>query len=133
MSKHSFLFQNTFAELLPSKKAELLTRNNNQTKAQVANKFGFSSRNARRYIRLNYLIKPLQDMVDEEKLALTSAVELSYLTEEKQNIVWEMILSQGTELRFQTAKKLHKHSSMITRENIVDVLNKERKDRYYEI
>jgi ParB family chromosome partitioning protein len=37
-----------------------------------------------RYIRLNNLIPELLDLVDEGRIALTPAVELSYLTEEQQ-------------------------------------------------
>ena len=43
-----------------------------------------SGRQVQRYIRLTYLIPELLDLVDEEKIALTPAVELSYLTDEEQ-------------------------------------------------
>jgi len=42
-----------------------------------------------RYIRLTYLIQPLLDLVDEGKLKLNAAVELSYLEESKQIDVFE--------------------------------------------
>ena len=38
----------------------------------------------KRYIRLTHLIPKILQMVDEEKIAFTIAVELSYLTEEEQ-------------------------------------------------
>ena len=38
----------------------------------------------KRYIRLTYLIPELLELVDEEKIALTPAVELSYLSDEEQ-------------------------------------------------
>ena len=43
-----------------------------------------SGRQIQRYIRLTYLIPELLDLVDEGKIALTPAVELSYLTDEEQ-------------------------------------------------
>lgn len=43
----------------------------------------------KRYIRLTYLIKPLLDLVDDGKLKLNAAVELSYLDESKQVDVFE--------------------------------------------
>ena len=43
-----------------------------------------SSRQIHRYIRLTYLIPELLELVDEEKIALTPAVELSYLSDEEQ-------------------------------------------------
>ena len=45
---------------------------------------GESVNQIKRYIRLTHLIPKILDMVDEEKLALTSAVEISFLTEEEQ-------------------------------------------------
>ena len=43
-----------------------------------------SGRQIQRYIRLTYLIPELLDLVDEERIAFTPAVELSYLTDEEQ-------------------------------------------------
>ena len=43
-----------------------------------------SGRQVQRYIRLTYLIPELLELVDEEKIALTPAVELSYLSDEEQ-------------------------------------------------
>ncbi len=40
-----------------------------------------------RFIRLTYLSQPLLDMVDEGKIAMRPAVELSYLTENEQEIL----------------------------------------------
>ncbi len=60
-----------------------------------------------RYIRLNYLLPKLLKMVDEERIALTPAVELSYLTEDEQKWLLETIeteeatpsLSQAQEMK----------------------------------
>ena len=43
-----------------------------------------SGRNVQRYIRLTYLIPELLKLVDEERIAFTPAVELSYLSEYEQ-------------------------------------------------
>ncbi|MBQ9849803.1 MAG: ParB/RepB/Spo0J family partition protein [Clostridia bacterium] len=43
-----------------------------------------SASQVKRFIRLTYLIPELLDLVDEGRIALTPAVELSYLTEEQQ-------------------------------------------------
>ena len=61
----------------------------------------------KRYIRLNYLIPELLQMVDEERIALTPAVELSYLSDEEQYWLLETIeteeatpsLSQSQEMK----------------------------------
>lgn len=52
---------------------ELLARQVGESRNQVA-----------RYVRLTYLIPKILQMVDESRLAMTSAVELSYLKEEEQ-------------------------------------------------
>lgn len=75
-------------------------RRNDLTSAQVGQKLAArTSREAialhcpdsatqiQRYIRLNYLIPGLLNMVDEGKIALTPAVELSYLTTEEQRLL----------------------------------------------
>lgn len=51
---------------------------------ELAMQYGESQRQINRYIRLTYLIPKLLDMVDDEKIAFTVAVELSYLKEEEQ-------------------------------------------------
>lgn len=58
---------------------------------QVGEKSGDSQPQIYRYIRLTYLIPPLLDMVDEGKVAMRPAVELSYLPEKEQNMLHEMI------------------------------------------
>ena len=50
----------------------------------IANKSDDSKTQVRRYIRLTNLIPELLELVDEEKIALTPAVELSYLSDEEQ-------------------------------------------------
>lgn len=50
----------------------------------LARQIGESRNKIARYIRLTNLIPKILDLVDEEKLAFRSAVELSYLTEEEQ-------------------------------------------------
>ena len=51
---------------------------------QISESVNDSERQIHRYIRLTYLIPELLELVDEEKIALTPAVELSYLTDEEQ-------------------------------------------------
>ena len=48
-----------------------------------------SGRQVQRYIRLTQLIPPILQMVDEGRIALTPAVELSYLTTEQQEALLE--------------------------------------------
>ena len=57
----------------------------------VGESAGESKDQVRRYIRLTYLIPELLELVDEGKIALTPAVELSYLTDDEQYALLDAI------------------------------------------
>ncbi len=57
----------------------------------VANGTGEGRMTVQRYIRLTNLIPPLLRMVDEERIAFTPAVELSYLMQEEQEMLFTEI------------------------------------------
>ena len=57
----------------------------------LAKQMGESRMTIQRYIRLTNLIPKLLDMVDEGKIAFTIAVEISYLTEEEQYELYEVM------------------------------------------
>ena len=119
-------------QLLPSEKAfaykmklEAIKRQgerNDLTSTQVAQKLASeviaeqdntSKDTVRRYVRLTKLVKPLLDMVDEGRIAITPAERLSYLTESEQLSVAELIgdlectpsLSQATKLKELSSKQ----------------------------
>lgn len=50
----------------------------------LAKQVGENVNQIKRYIRLTFLIPQILQMVDDEKLAITSAVEISFLKEEEQ-------------------------------------------------
>ena len=58
---------------------------------QISNDTPDSARQIHRFIRLTNLIPELLDMVDENKIALRPAVELSYLAEKEQRLLYEEI------------------------------------------
>lgn len=58
---------------------------------QVGEKSGDSQPQIYRYIRLTHLIPPLRDMVDEGRIAMRPAVELSYLPEKEQEALFEIM------------------------------------------
>ena len=60
---------------------------NLKTRDVVANEYGISREQLRRYIRLTYLIPELLQKVDDTSLGFTQAAELSYITEENQNLI----------------------------------------------
>jgi len=67
----------------------------NKSSVQVlAEEVGDSKSQVQRFIRLTELIKPILDMVDDNKMAMSPAVELSYLTKEEQEDLLETMESE---------------------------------------
>ena len=62
-----------------------------RTDELIAENSGESARQIQRYIRLTYLIPQLLKMVDEERIAFSVGVELSYLSEYEQQDLLEAI------------------------------------------
>ena len=60
-----------------------------ETAEIIGNTSGESKNQVRRYIRLTYLLPELLQLVDDGKIALTPAVELSYLPEKAQTCLLE--------------------------------------------
>ncbi len=57
----------------------------------LGEEMGESHEQVRRYIRLTFLISPILQMVDDNKIAFRPAVELSYLPKDKQEYLFDMI------------------------------------------
>ena len=99
----------------------------------LANNIGESRKQIQRFIRLTYLIEPLQEMADgrhenEIKIAFNPAVELSYLTKsEQQDLANAIIENQRTPslAQCQEFKRLS-HDGELTTEFIEDTLSEEK-------
>ena len=65
-----------------------------RTDEMIAQQSGESRNQVQRYIRLTYLIPEILSMVDSGKIALTPAVELSYLTWQEQRDLLETMESE---------------------------------------
>lgn len=76
----------------------------------VAENTDDSARQIQRYIRLTNLIDPLLTMVDEKQIAMTAAVELSYLGSKEQAQVMEVIDAEATAPSISQATKIHNFS-----------------------
>lgn len=71
----------------------------------LGEQIGESQDQIRRYIRLTELIKPILDMVDDKKIALRPAVEMSYLSQDQQEMLLDtMQLQDCTPSHAQTIK-----------------------------
>ena len=90
-----------------------------ETADVIGEQAGDTGRTVQRYVRLTYLIPELLEMVDDERLKIMCAVELSYLPPATQKMVLEA-LDDGLKLSAIKAKNLH--TSMPTTEEGVRTL-----------
>lgn len=82
----------------------------------IAEQAGVSHEQIRKYIRLNELIPPLQELVEENRLKFNPAVELSYLAPEEQQQFFEYIQSEECTPSLSQAQQLKAAS----KENALD-------------
>lgn len=83
----------------------------------IGEEVGESGRQIQRYIRLTELIPELLKLVDEEKMKLRPAVEISYLTKSEQEYVFEVM--EGNEV-FPSHPQARKLKQLSTEGNLTD-------------
>lgn len=104
--------------------SQLETNSDNPTCAQVGHKLinpksrdllaeqvGDSKSQIQRFIRLNNLVPEIMALVDEGKIGMTPAVELSYIPQEQQALVMEAIDSEQATPSLSQAQRLRKMST----------------------
>ena len=96
-----------------------------------------SASQVKRYIRLTYLIPEILQMVDEKKIALTPAVELSYLTKSEQRDLLETMESEDCTPSLSQSQQLKKlsQSGVLNMDRILELMqqpkaNQEEKLRF---
>ena len=115
------------AEKLEGKAARSVTR--------LGKEVGESGDNIRRYIRLTYLIPQLLEMVDEGKIALRPAVEISYLPRDMQESLVAAIHYEDSTPSHAQASELRALSDkgILTQDLIYHMMGEEKpnqKDRF---
>ena len=137
--------------LLPSEKAfaykmklEAMKHQGKSTSCQVGTKLRTdeiiaqtadeSARTIQRYIRLTYLAKPILDLVDQQRIAFSPAVELSYMTRQEQAELWDIMQSEDCTPSLSQAVRLKKLSQKaeLTPEKMLDIMSEQKanqKDR----
>ena len=95
----------------------------------MAEQVGESRNQIQRFIRLTELIPTLLDMVDECKIALNPAVELSYLKKEEQTLLLEAMDSEQATPSLSQAQRLKKFSQqkMLSLDVMRAVMSEEKK------
>lgn len=97
--------------------------------SQVAKDSGESERQVQRYIRLTELSPELQDMVDRGKIAMTPAVEISYLKPEEQKLLLDTMDSEQATPSLSQAQRLKKLSQFggLNEDTMLTIMSEQKK------
>lgn len=102
------------------------------SREEVAKNNDTSAAQIRRYVRLNFLTEKLLDMVDNKILSFRPAVEISYLSEEGQQIIESLISNQGIKISLKQAERLReleKSLGVLNLNTILQVLSEKKKEK----
>ena len=84
------------------------------TRDMIGKEYELSGSSVGRLLKLNDLIKPFKDMVDRGALYTKVALQMAFLPEEEQNMVYEAIKGKSTKVTLEAVMKLRSHSGALT-------------------
>ena len=131
-SEKAFAYKMKMDAMKAQGKRTDLTLSQAATKSDTAAEIGKSQNESRdqvfRYIRLTYLIPKLLDKVDEGVIALSPAVELSYLSKEQQKILLDaMSLNDCTPSHAQSIRmKKQAQQNTLSSDGIYEIMSEEK-------
>lgn len=98
---------------------------NYQTDIVLAEEVGESRNQLHRYLRLTELIPSILDLVDKKALAMVTAVEVSFLPQEVQEMLYEYMLQNDICKAFQiyALRDYLKNNETITKMELIRILN----------
>ena len=101
----------------------------------IAEEFGMSREQVRRFVRLTELNKGLLKMVDEKKIALRPAVEISYMSKHDQEELLDVILLNEATPSEKQAKDMRELSEkgLLERNKIEEILSEEKPNQKKQI
>ena len=101
----------------------------------VADEAGESGRQVQRYIRLTELTPELQQMVDEKKIGMTPAVEISDLKPEEQQMLLTAIDSEQATPSLSQAQRMKKLSrdGKLNDDTMLDIMMEQKKPEGYNV
>lgn len=101
----------------------------------IADDAGESKTQIQRMIRLTELSPPLQQMVDDKKIAMTPAVELSYLKPDEQALLLETMESEQATPSLSQAQRMKKlsQSGMLNEDTMLHVMSEQKKPEREEV
>ncbi len=89
---------------------------------ELSQKSEDSRASIQRLIRLTELIPEIQSKVNYREIPLLSGVELSYIKQEEQGIIYKYIVENNIQLTVQQAQKLREHKGELSEELIDDII-----------
>ena len=101
----------------------------------VADEAGESKSQVQRYIRLTELTPELQQMVDEKKIGMTPAVEISYLKPEEQQMLLTAIDSEQATPSLSQAQRMKKLSreGKLNDDSMLDIMMEQKMPEGYNV
>lgn len=85
-----------------------------KTRDTIGKEYELSGSSVGRLLKLNDLIKPFKDMVDRGALYTKVALQLAFLPEEEQNMVYSVIKEKNTKVTIDMVMNLRSHSGALT-------------------
>jgi len=95
----------------------------------IGEDYGMTGRNIARYMRLNRTTDQIKEMVDDGVMAMVTAVELSYLSEEEQKQVCSVMEEHGGKIKNAQAVELHNSAGSLTVDKVKDILGGDTKEK----
>lgn len=149
------VMQRSFAELLPSEKAAVLTeryekvvcqgkRNDileeiarlegkkiscghdvhrRKTRDSIGEEYGVGGRNCARFVRINTLNQTLKAMLDVGRITFVAAVDISYMTEEEQKILAEILTDGSMKIGGSLGQELRQRSGKLSSDEIEQMVS----------
>ena len=140
------LMQRSFSDLLISEKAAVLKARYEKESCQgrrndiieeiarmegkelprdmIGKEYELSGSSVGRLLKLNDLIKPFKDMVDRGALYTKVALQLAFLPEEEQDMVFRVMNEEKTKITSEMVANLRSHSGSLTEAKIKRYLSK---------
>ena len=102
---------------------------------QLGKETGQSGRTIQRYVRLTYLEKPILELVDNDLMAISPAVEISFLTKQEQEDLIETMESEDRTPSYSQAIRMHKLSEQGTldMDKIFEIMTEEKPNQKEQI
>ena len=90
----------------------------------VGKEYGLSSSSVGRLLKVNDLIKPLRNKLDNHSLDFKAGIQISFLTEEEQQMVYEEMMDLHVKPTVNMVIKMRGHSGELTRAMVRRYLTK---------